>query len=399
MKLDLEIKNTQSLCQLGFTRKLANEDKIEAQSNASNDTETDVQLLYQNKDSLGPEYQNDIGLWQKITNEVQNFWCDRDPVECQHFDDRGEFSVSSRQYEDSTRKFTRSMIFRKHVSGKQIKREWLIYSPSTGNVYCFPCILFGGSHKVKSQFSEGFNDWENASCRMKMHEDIMLEYFQNNNDEYQKGSKLVLKRLTDTRWSARADATKALSQSYNCFQKALQFIVKDTNQTQETIYEAKCLLKVSKSLQKETIELRTAIDLLKSLLKFLTSLRDKLDDYERKANMKTDVQYTDESSCVRVRKRHSDDDKLHAELFRRMKAYDNVYSIFGFLTKFPLKTDDEIKEAARRFSENYREDIETEFINEMVHFKYFISQVDELKADETVPALRSLLRSLKKICK
>jgi len=72
-----------------------------------------------------------------------------------------------------------------------------------------------------------------------------------------------------------------------------------------------------------------------------------------------------------------------------MKAYDNVYSIFGFLAEFPLKTDDEIKEAARRFSENYREDIETEFINEMVHFRYFISQVDELKAYETVPALRS----------
>ncbi|KAL4104817.1 hypothetical protein QTP88_020093 [Uroleucon formosanum] len=191
MKLDLEIKNTQSLCQLGFTRKLANEDKIEAQSNASSeviaehitehedtvqllvtdDTETDVQLLYQNKDSLGLEYQNDIGLWQKITNQVQHFWCDRDPVECQHFDDSGEFSVSSRQYEDGTRKFTRSMIFRKNVSGKQIKREWLMYFPSTGNVYCFLCILFGGSHKVKSQFSEGFNDWKNASCRMKMHED------------------------------------------------------------------------------------------------------------------------------------------------------------------------------------------------------------------------------------
>lgn len=43
--------------------------------------ETDVQLLYQNKDSLRPEYQNDIGLWQKITNEVKHFWCDRDPMD------------------------------------------------------------------------------------------------------------------------------------------------------------------------------------------------------------------------------------------------------------------------------------------------------------------------------
>lgn len=83
--------------------------------------------------------------------------------------------------------------------------------------------------------------------------------------------------------------------------------------------------------------------------------------------MKTNAQYTDEISRVRVRrKRHSDDgdgekvllrgkekfkidtylpiiDKLHAELFRRIKSYDKVYSIFGFLTEFPLNTDNEIK--------------------------------------------------------
>lgn len=122
----------------------------------------------------------------------------------------------------------------------------------------------------------------------------MLECLQNNDDEYQKISKLVLKRLTGTLWNARADATKALSQCYNCFQKALQAILKDTNQTQETICEAKCLLKGlskkeniimeilwseildcinvdSKSLQKETIELHTTINLFKSLLEFNSS--------------------------------------------------------------------------------------------------------------------------------
>ena len=63
-------------------------------------------------------------------------------------------------------------------------------------------------------------------------------------------------------------------------------------------------------------------------------------------------------------------DKLHAELFRRMKAYDNVYSIFGFFTEFPLKTDDEIKEAACRFSENYREDNETGFISGILYLRW-----------------------------
>lgn len=62
------------------------------------------------------------------------------------------------------------MIFRKHISGEKIKREWLMYSPSTGNVFCFPCILYGKTHKTGNQFSNGFSDWKNASQRMKMHE-------------------------------------------------------------------------------------------------------------------------------------------------------------------------------------------------------------------------------------
>ena len=37
-------------------------------------------------------------------------------------------------------------------------------------------------------------------------------------------STLVLKRASDTKWSARADATKALSKVYICFQEALKLI-------------------------------------------------------------------------------------------------------------------------------------------------------------------------------
>lgn len=192
-KFDEQINKTHSLFQLGFTRK-STEDQPEASSSTSAsevmavdlppeqiaededtvqllgaaETEPDVQLLHQNRDNLGPEYQNDIGLWRNITNEVKDFWCNRDPVECQHFD--GDFSASSRQCEDRKRNFSHSMIFRKLVSGEQIKREWLMYSPSTGNVYCFPCALFGETHKGRTQFSDGFSDWKNASQRMKMHE-------------------------------------------------------------------------------------------------------------------------------------------------------------------------------------------------------------------------------------
>ncbi|GBP21478.1 hypothetical protein EVAR_12079_1 [Eumeta japonica] len=49
-------------------------------------------------------------------------------------------------------------------------------------------------------------------------------------------------RVSDTRWCARADATKALANGYNSFQKALQSIAGDETQTSQAIHEAKCLL-------------------------------------------------------------------------------------------------------------------------------------------------------------
>ncbi|GFQ98697.1 uncharacterized protein TNCT_470091 [Trichonephila clavata] len=125
---------------------------------------------------------------------------------------------------------------------------------------------------------------------------------------------------------------------------------------------------VSKSLQKKTIELRTAVDLLKSLLDFLISQRELFDDYETKANEKTDTQYSDENQRVRKRKRHHDDgpakevvlrgkeklkvdtylpvlDMLCTELSRRLEAYREINDLFGFLTDFSTKSDAEIRQA------------------------------------------------------
>lgn len=72
-----------------------------------------------------------------------------------------------------------------------------------------------------------------------------------------------------------------------------------------------------------------------------------------------------------------------------MKAYANIHSLFGFLVEFPSKTDAEIKEAAQRFKINYPGDIDSDFPNEMINFKYFISQIEDLKPKETVSASRS----------
>jgi hypothetical protein len=734
VKLQEEIKRTPSLFQLGFTRSSAEDQACgsTAAGSASDvmatdlpsevtavqmaepqdtidetaKTDQDFNVIAPERQIQGPEFQKDVGLWENITNAVQEHWCSRDPVECQHFD--CDFSASRRQYDDGTaRYFTRSMMFRKHVNGEQIKREWLMYSPTSGNVYCFPCVLFRDAGKgIQTQFCDGFSDWKNASQRIQMHENsemhracmqalitrrravcrldcclqiqfdkekeywikvlqrvvsvvkflssrglafrgenenigsqhngnylgvleliaqydpflsshlakygnqgrgrpsylssticeeiieimgnqvlavivkelqqskyfslsvdstpdishidqltVVVRYvrmldgevmerfltfipieshtgealattvlkFLNKCDidiknlrgqsydnaanmsgrynglqahicqinplahyipcaahslnlvgvsaaetcvnalsffalvqklfnffsastsrwavmskclENEAGSGLVLKRVTGTRWCERADATKALSYGYSSFQKALSVIAEDVKQKPETIHEAKCLLQdlsrketavmsvfwavilerinaVSKSLQKETIELQTAVNMLQSLSDFLTSQRDLFDEYEEKANEKVEAQYSDDCNRFRKRKRHHADgdaeevvllgkdkfrietyllilDKLSAELNRRMRAYGKIQSLFGFLVEFPSKTDDELRHATETFRENYPDDIDIHFQEEMVHFKYFaLAALQFEDSDDKIPASQS----------
>ncbi|XP_071044441.1 uncharacterized protein [Parasteatoda tepidariorum] len=196
-------------------------------------------------------------------------------------------------------------------------------------------------------------------------------------DERKQDPSLVLKRVSDTRWCARADATKALANGYNSFQKALQSIACDKTQTSQAIHEAKCLLN----------------DLAKK--ENAVMARELFDDYETKANEKTDTQYSDENQRVRKGKRHHDDgpakevvlrgkeklkvdtylpvlDMLCTELSRRLEAYREINDLFGFLTDFSTKSDAEIRQACTKFKEHHFEDIEPEFIDEMVQYKYFI---------------------------
>ena len=129
---------------------------------------------------------------------------------------------------------------------------------------------------------------------------------------------------------------------------------------------------VSKSLQKETIELQTAVNMLKSLSDFLTSQRDLFDEYKEKANEKVKTQYFDNCNRLRKRKRHHADgdaeevvllgkgkfrieiylptlDRLSAKLNRCMQVYDKIHSLFGFLVEFPSETNDKLRHATETF--------------------------------------------------
>ena len=100
--------------------------------------------------SLLPEYSGDIALWKNISKEVREYWSMKGPKECQNYD--GDFAASERQFKDQSRKFSKHLLFRKHLSGEEIAREWIVYSPSTGSIFCFVCVLFGDKH-ITTQFS------------------------------------------------------------------------------------------------------------------------------------------------------------------------------------------------------------------------------------------------------
>ncbi|GBP51433.1 hypothetical protein EVAR_37269_1 [Eumeta japonica] len=172
--------------------------------------------------------------------------------------------------------------FNAKVGRKSNKDEFVLGDHSTGDRNAGPFYPLGTVGNCL-----GAPPRSGALCFRKKNGQCFL-----NSDERKQDSSLVLKRVSDTRWCARADATKALANGYNSFQKALQYIAGDETQTSQAIHEAKCLLNdleknenavmavfwtaildringVSISLQVKTIELRTAVDLLKSLLDFL----------------------------------------------------------------------------------------------------------------------------------
>ena len=130
--------------------------------------------------------------------------------------------------------------------------------------------------------------------------DVMMTHVKNQTEC------LVPKYPSDTRWSSRADAAKAVFKGYHQLQSALQEISGDCNQNGSTRNEAGSLAKHmdtiegalmcelwndilqsfninSKLLESSTIELTPAIGLLKSLHIFLDECREKFDDYNQKA--------------------------------------------------------------------------------------------------------------------
>lgn len=231
----------------------------------------------------------------------------------------------------------------------------------------------------------------------------------------------VDKSLSETRWSARGDAVKALSNGYEQNKNALEEIGADLEQSAETRNEVSGLLKrlekletaillelwndilqqfqkTSCSLQKAGLPLNCAVNLLDSLLIFVEQLREKFNDYEKKGVERCGhSEYADASRRTRKRNRRifqgdegaAEDtvlqggvkfrvevffaiiDHVCAALKQRIAGYKTVSERFGFLSQLSSMCDEDVKAGARKLVEAYPDDLEETFPNELVQFVYY----------------------------
>lgn len=107
-------------------------------------------------------YSHDPAEWE-ITENLRDYFVKNPPK--QSVDD---FSGSMRLYSQQKRYFSRELMFRKVANGERVQREWLVYSPSTGSIFCYVCRLFCDNNRELS--GAGYNDWKNASIRLSEHE-------------------------------------------------------------------------------------------------------------------------------------------------------------------------------------------------------------------------------------
>ena len=230
----------------------------------------------------------------------------------------------------------------------------------------------------------------------------------------------VVKRLSDTRWSAHADAVNALCEGYAQIQVALNKLAEDADQTEETKIEAASLSKkmdklefailalfwnrvlsryneVSKAVQKQDVNLSVVVSLLQSLHLFTSELRDEFSGFELKAKaIATDANYAD-TTC-RKRKRsilitHFEGaapdtvltgrekfrldtyvpvvDSLCQALSGRLSAYETIHGLFSFLMELPALDAVSIESSCKKLASIYSTDVnEQELVAECQHFKH-----------------------------
>lgn len=227
-----------------------------------------------------------------------------------------------------------------------------------------------------------------------------------------------------TRWSCRADVTKALLRGYKEIKNALFEISEDKEEPGKSRLTALSLHnkmsktetvfytvfwddilgqvnKTSETLQNPRLDVNTAASALTSLTSFIGTKRDSFEEYEvtaaeladcseyesgarrkRKINVRLapldcvqapEVELTP-SEKFRTQSFLPVIDQFESSLRQRLEAYKLVDTRFGFLNKLDTFTNEEIIAAAQNLVEAYDNDLDNQLGNELIQFKAFYQE-------------------------
>lgn len=273
---------------------------------------------------------------------------------------------------------------------------------------------------------------------------LLMKHLDKYNQEHQTNEKLnVVKDLSDTRWSARYDASNALKKGYNLIVQCLDDISNDSLNNEITRVEAKSLHKqlgknetafminfwtailqrnehVNKNLQSPSLTLDTCIDLYKSLEAYFQEMRktrfqEFFDETVKLTGEKwPSVEEQTNEKRVRKKKLHFDEatthtvfnykekleyenynsvlDVLIAELSRRRESYSMIHELFDFLIHIENTDDEKIKTDARNLIAMYVEDLNDDMVNECLHYKEYVKE-SKKKLDTAAEKFKDLCQN------
>ena len=291
-----------------------------------------------------------------------------------------------------------------------------------------PCM----GHSLNLVGVDAMNSCQRANLFFRFLEQIYV-FFTGSPDRYKRLVECLLKsstpnnklqvpqRVDTTRWSSRADATKALVDAYtqilellldmsseNCLALGLYLQMSHLETCLYAIIWNDLLQRIdatNKSLQNPSKDFNTAMVELLSLQEFIESKRETFDYYESEA-LKISINDTYKHMNARrpARNARYDDgndpdtilnerdnfkinsflpvvDQLLVAIKNRIKAYEESHKLFAFLKKLDSLTVDEIATAANRLCGVYTEDIDGNLKDELIQFKevyrHFLKEKEE----------------------
>ena len=130
---------------------------------SENNSVNDVNESMQTSTNVIENNSDDLALWKNIYDDFRLHILEKRLNQKTNI----SFTNSKRTYDDGiNRCLKKEHFYRVSTNGETIKRNWTLYSETTGMAYCSVCKLFADH---ETHFTSGFNDWKHIN-RLHEHE-------------------------------------------------------------------------------------------------------------------------------------------------------------------------------------------------------------------------------------